>query len=220
MESEKCYNLRVQASKEAIIIGGLILAGGRSSRFGTDKAFELLKGKPLLEYVLDALSPVAGALFIVADSSERFAPFADRSSILVDELPGLGPLGGLSTGLKASPDDFNFVAPCDTPFINPQLVSYMLKQASGSDALVPRSLGRLHTVNAVYSKKCLPAIEESLESGLFRISSIFDKIRVSYLDDGVIKEFDADRRSFFNVNTRQDMDEAIRIIDELRGLNS
>lgn len=173
----------------------------------------------MLEYVIDALSAAAGALFIIADSSERFTDYSTRASIAVDELPGLGPLGGLLTGLKASPDEFNFVAPCDTPFINPELVSYMLEEARGSDALVPRSNGRLHTVNAVYSKACLPAIEESLNNGFFRISSIFDKLKVSYLDNETIDRFDANHLSFFNVNTKLDMDEAIRIIDELRGSN-
>jgi molybdopterin-guanine dinucleotide biosynthesis protein A len=174
----------------------------------------------LIEYVIDALGGITKPLFIVADSFERYARYAGRATILVDETPGLGPLGGLYTGLKASPDDYNFVAPCDTPFINVNLVSYMLGEAPGSDALIPRTQERLHTVNAVYAKACLPAIEESLDNGLFRISSIFDRVKVSYLDDQTIDRFDADRRSFFNINTQQDMDEATRIINELGGLNA
>lgn len=202
-------------------MAGLILAGGQSRRYGRDKAFEKLMGKPLVEYVIEVLAPVAGNLFIVADSGDRFAAYSDRLTVVTDEVPGLGPLGGLYAGLKASPDDYSVAAPCDSPFIDIALMEYMLQTAAdtGADALIPRYEGRNHTVNAVYSKTCVPAIESSLDDGLFRISSIFDKIKVKYVDDDTINGFVGGCLSFFNVNTTEDMKEANRILSERRGLD-
>jgi len=202
-------------------LAGLILAGGRSRRFGRDKAFEKLNDKPLIDYVVEALAPVAGNLIVVADSAERFVDHDGRFTIVTDEVPGLGPLGGLYAGLKAAPDRYSIVAPCDSPFIDTGLVEYMLKTAADAnvDALVPRYEGREHTVNAVYSKACVPAIDSSLNDGLFRISSIFDKIRVQYIDDDTINKFAGGGLSFFNVNTPENMDEAGRILRERGGLN-
>ncbi len=202
-------------------MAGLILAGGQSRRFGRDKAFEKLNDIPLIEYVVTALAPAVGDLLVVADSSERFVDYDGRFTVVTDEVPGLGPLGGLYAGLKAAPDLYSVVAPCDSPFIDTRLVEYMLKAAAdaGVDALVPRYEGRDHTVNAVYSKSCVPAIDSSLSDGLFRISSIFDKVKVLYIDDDTINKFTGGGLSFFNVNTPENMEEAGRILRERGGLD-
>ncbi len=202
-------------------MAGLILAGGQSRRYGRDKAFEKLNGRPLIEYVIQALAPVAGSLFIVADSAKRFLDYSNRLTIITDEVPGLGPLGGLYAGLKAAPDEYCVTAPCDSPFIDSGLVEYMLQAAAdaGVDALVPRYEGREHTVNAVYSKACVSAIDYSLNEGSFRISSIFDKVKVEYIDDDTINRFAGGGLSFFNVNTPGNMEEASRILHERGGLD-
>ena len=200
-------------------MAGLILAGGRSRRYGRDKAFEELNGKPLIEYVIEALGPAASSLFLVVGSLDNFKGFNGRLTLVTDEVPGMGPLGGLYAGLKASPDDYSIVAPCDSPFIDTALVKHMLKTAAeaGVDALVPRYEGRDHTVNAVYSKTCLPAIESSLFDGHFRIASIFDKLKVEYIEDDTINRFTGGSLSFFNVNTPENMVQAGRILSERGG---
>lgn len=197
-------------------MAGLILAGGQSRRYGRDKAFALLGNKPLVEYVIEALAPVAGSLYIIADSAERFSGLSDLVKIVIDEVPGLGPLGGLYTGLKATPDEYCVTAPCDSPFIDSRLIQYMLKTAADNkvDALIPSYEGHLHTVNAVYSQRCLPAIESSIDDGLFRIASIFDRVKIMYVDDDTINGFTDGGLSFFNVNAPNDMVEAEQILSE------
>jgi molybdopterin-guanine dinucleotide biosynthesis protein A len=207
--------------EEAWFLAGLILAGGQSRRYGQDKAFAKLLGRPLIDYVIDALAPAAGRLFIVAGSAEPFAAYSKRLSVLTDEVPGLGPLGGLYAGLKASPDEYCATAPCDSPFIDSSLVAHMLQKAAtdGVDALIPRYSGYTHTAHAVYAKACLAAIESSLGDGLFRLDSIFDRVRVQYVDDDTINMFPGGALSFFNVNTPDDMAEAVRILKERGGLD-
>jgi molybdopterin-guanine dinucleotide biosynthesis protein A len=197
-------------------LSGLILAGGRSRRYGKDKAFERLCGKPLIEYVIEALAPVAGDLFIVAGSTDDFSDYSGRLTVIADDVPGLGPLGGLDAGLKAAPDDYCFAAPCDSPFIDSSLIDYLLKTAAAADvdALIPRYEGRDHTVIAVYRKTCIPAIESSLSDGQFRISSIFSKVKIKFVDDDTINLFPGGKLSFFNINTAEDMAEAARILSE------
>jgi molybdenum cofactor guanylyltransferase len=192
-------------------MAGIILAGGKSSRLGRDKAFEPVGGVPIIERVIAAAGQTAVKLFIVSNDPRKFSAYSDRAELLRDEIPSLGPLGGLYTALLATPDRHNFLVPCDAPFIQPELLKYLLKTLPGYDAVVPRSGERAHTTLAGYSITCLPAIEKQLSLGKLRVDSFFGDIRVKYLKDDDTRAYDPEGLSFFNVNTAADLAEAEKL---------
>jgi len=106
-------------------VASIILAGGKSLRLGRNKALETLNGKSLIEHVIERLRPLSSQLLIVT-SQEFELPIACRAEMLVDIYPGSGPLGGIYTGLRASRSSSSIVVACDMPFLNTELLGYMI----------------------------------------------------------------------------------------------
>lgn len=193
-------------------MAGIILAGGKSIRLGEDKAFIKLNSETLLEAVLMLVQRVVKKIIIVVNEPEKFAHFCSgQIRIVQDKIPYQGPLGGILTGLEASPDLHNLVIPCDTPFLKEALLKQLLLQAKDYDAVVPKIDGKLEPLVAVYSKKCIKPIRTSLERKDFRIVSFFDKVNIRYLTTDIISKYDRDQLSFFNINTKENLDKARRI---------
>ena len=193
-------------------MAGIILAGGESKRLGRDKAFETVGGRPILDRVVEAASLVSAKLYIVANDPSKFTEYSSRAELLRDEIPSLGPLGGLYTALLATKDQDNFLVPCDAPFVQPKLLKFLLSELEGCDAVVP-IFGKLtHTTLAGYSVTCLPAIEKQLSLGRLKVKSFFQDVQVKYPDDDSINRYDKLGLSFFNVNTEADLAEAERLV--------
>lgn len=189
-------------------MAGIILAGGKSRRLGKDKAFETVGGIAIIDRVIAASGLAAVKLYIVSNDPAKFASYAERAELLRDEIPALGPLGGLYTALLATPDRYNFVVPCDAPFVRPELLKFLLAELTDCDAVVPASDNRKHTTLAGYSITCLPAIEKQLSLGKLRVDSFFPDVRVKHPEAGETRPYDPDGLSFFNVNTADDLAEA------------
>lgn len=196
-------------------MAGIILAGGKSRRLGRDKAFEPVGGVPIIERAIAAASVVAVKLYIVSNDPRKFSAYSDRAELLRDEIPALGPLGGLYTALLATPDRYNFLVPCDAPFIQPNLLRYLIAELKGCDAVVPKFRDRSHTTLAGYSITCLPAIDKQLSLGKLRVDSFFPDVEVKYPEDKDIADYDPEGLSFFNVNTAEDLAAAERIADDI-----
>lgn len=183
-----------------------MLAGGRSRRFGRDKAFERLNGDTLIGRVLAILEPISTEIVVVCSLDRPLAeplPLAVR--IVADEFPDAGPLGGLYSGLRQAASPYALLVGCDMPFLNRDLIGYQASLVAGHDVVVPRLDGNFETLHAVYSKDCLPAIRPCLEAGQRRVIAFFDAVRVRVVEQAEIDRFDPDHRSFFNVNTEADM---------------
>lgn len=196
-------------------MAGIILAGGKSRRLGRDKAFETVGGRLIIDRVLEAASVSAVKLYIVSNDPSKFAAYSERAELLRDEIPALGPLGGLYTALLATPDRYNFMVPCDAPFIRPELIQYLLSELTDCDAVVPESGSRAHTTIAAYSITCLPAIEKQLALGHLKVDSFFPDVRVKHPSADDTNRYDPDGLSFFNVNTKEDLAEAERLAGQL-----
>lgn len=196
-------------------MAGIILAGGKSTRLVEDKAFIKLNSITLLEAVLETVQRVVAEIIIVANTPEKFAHFrSPKIQLVQDKLPYQGPLGGILAGLEASPDPHNLVVPCDTPFLKEVLLKEMLSGATDYDAVVPKIDGKLEPLVAVYSKKCIEPIKASLERKDLRIISFFDRVNIKYLTTDIINRHDRDQLSFFNINTREDLEKARRIFSD------
>jgi len=184
-------------------MNAIILAGGRSLRMGgTTKAFLRLRGERFIDRILRVLGPLFDAFIVVTNEPELYVGFDVR--VVRDEREGVGPLMGLYSGLKASVSTTSFITAVDMPLVNGALVRRLLMMGEDCDALVPRWNGNVEPLCAVYSRRCLPAIESVLDRG--RIVSFFPLVRACYLEEPAVRKLDPRGQSFFNVNSPADYD--------------
>ena len=193
----------------------IILAGGNSTRLNRDKAFlELIENKTIIENIVNCLKGVFSEIIIVANNLEDYK-FLELK-VVPDLVRGKGPLGGIYTGLKTAEEERSFVLACDMPFVSVDLVRYMLK-FKDFDAVVPRFNGYTEPLHAVYSKNVLPVIENQIKKDELRINETIKKIKkIKYIEKEEIEKFDKAKLCFFNINDKNDFEEAKRIINEKR----
>lgn len=185
-------------------VTGIILAGGRGKRLGgVDKAFIHLKKTPMIERVLEVVKGVCDDIIVVSRTREDYLHYDVRS--VEDLVPGAGPLGGLYTGLKASNSSINFIVACDMPFLNGQFIQYMVDRFCSTDILIPRLNGFVEPLHALYSRACIPAIEDALKAGERKLKSFFHKVSVTVVEEHKITPFDPELRMFTNINNSDDM---------------
>jgi molybdopterin-guanine dinucleotide biosynthesis protein A len=190
---------------------GVILAGGKSLRMGRDKAFLELGGTAVIERVISALGGITERLIIVTDDPLKYAGYGLETAS--DIYPGVGVLGGIHTGLSYMREDSGFFCACDMPFINPDLVKFIIEKRGRASAAVPRVGGELEPLFAVYSKNCLKPAEDAIKAGEKRIISFFDNIKVKEIPEAEIKSIDPDLLSFMNLNTPEDLKRAGAIVE-------
>jgi molybdopterin-guanine dinucleotide biosynthesis protein A len=176
----------------------IILAGGKSSRFGKDKAFTEFKGVPIVVRILRALGPLFDGTIVVTNHPAGYASFNCR--IVPDQYKNIGPLGGLHAGLVASDSEHNFVVACDMPLIAPDLVKHLIG-INGYDAVVPAINGFPEPLLALYSKVCLTALEEMIRENSYKISRLYDKVNTKFVPENELRNYDRDLLSFSNINT-------------------
>lgn len=187
-------------------MAGIVLAGGENRRMGADKAFMKLAGVPLIEHVMRSLKAVCRDIIIVTNSPQLYKAYS--VSVVTDAFNLRGPLTGIYSGLLKSADEYNVVVACDMPFLNPRLLSYMGSLAGGYDIVVPAVGGMLEPLHAVYRKGLLPVIEAQIMRYEQQIRVLFEKQRIRYVAGEEIDRFDPARKSFKNLNTPQEYEEA------------
>ena len=194
----------------------IILWGGKERRFGGhNKALASVGGRPVIDRVIGTISLLSDQIIIVA-SPERDIPQKYNATVVRDQYPGKGPLGGIYTGLLALDNEYVIVAGCDMPFLNVKILKYMLDIATGYDIVVPRLGGRMvEPLHAVYAKACAPKMKERLDSGKLSISPLFSELKVRYLEKEEYLPLDPQMHSFFNINFPEDLERANRIAAEI-----
>ncbi|MEO6397421.1 MAG: molybdenum cofactor guanylyltransferase [Tepidiformaceae bacterium] len=185
---------------------GLILAGGKSSRFGSDKASALLLGKPLLQWVISALEPVCEALLVVKAAGQMLPLVPATIPLLTveDEYEAMGPLAGLTTGFRAVTTELCFATACDSPLLAPALVRLLASRAREADVAVPDVGGFLQPLAALYRPATVaPVFEARIRRGELKITPAFSLLRTVVLGEAEIRAADPTLRSFLNANTPQ-----------------
>jgi len=206
-----------QASDPGIVsdtksVTGIILAGGSSSRLGHNKALVNVAGRPLVAGIAEKLCSVVSETVLVTNEPEQFA-FLGLSTA-GDVYRGIGVLGGLHAGLKAIRTEYGLVVGCDMPFLNADLLRYMISQAPGYDIVMPR-IGKYHEpLHAVYARRCLPVIEQSILSGQRRVLEACEGMQVHYVEEEEIARYDPLHLSFFNVNAPDDLERMAEILQD------
>jgi molybdopterin-guanine dinucleotide biosynthesis protein A len=190
---------------------GVVLAGGRSSRFGRDKALLELHGETLLARAVRILSTVADEVLVLGPP-ERAAQ-APGVRVIPDERPGDGPLPALATALREMRGERMIAIATDMPLLNPALLRHVLDRSAGYDVAVPRVGGRTQQLHAVYARACLPAIESQLQRDDLKIDRFFATVRTLVIEEDEVAAIDPHLLSFRNINTEADWIDVQRIVD-------
>lgn len=185
---------------------GVVLAGGRSSRMGINKALIEFGGKRLIEATVDCLRALFPEVLIIANDPPLYAYLGVQ--VVPDLIPDSGSLGGIYTGLHAASSPACFVVACDMPFLNADLITLLIREAEGWDIVVPRVGGELQPLHAVYAKSCLSPMKEAIDSGILKITRFFPKVRVNIIEESALQKVDPQLLGFVNVNTPPELKQA------------
>jgi molybdenum cofactor guanylyltransferase len=181
---------------------GFVVAGGASRRMGRDKALLPWGRATLLDHTLARLAACCDEVRILCGSRTRYA---ERGVPLVlDRVPGAGPLGGVLSGLETLDGELGLFLAVDLPSVGSALLKHLLKRAGGHDAVVPRSPQGPEPLCAVYRRTCLPAIRRRVASGDLKMTSFYAEVRVLEIDPEELRAFGDPNELFRNLNTAAD----------------
>ena len=211
------------AHKKPIPVTGVILAGGTSRRMGQNKALIQLGDDSLIGHVIHHICLVVDELLLITNTPNEYAHLG--LPMHSDIVPDAGALGGIYTGLMSAAYDTVLCVACDSPFLVPKLLTYLVSVLDNYDAVIPwtdsinKDIGVtnpshgtdemiLQTLCAVYSKRCLPIIELMLQESELRVHALQERASIKCISPEVWRAFDPDGISFFNINTPADLAQA------------
>ena len=174
---------------------------------GQDKALMSITpdGPSIVETVAQKVSVVANEILLVGTNASHYS-FLDLP-LVPDAFPGTGPLGGIHSALAASGSPYVLVVACDMPFLSVSLLKYLVSIPRDYDLLVP-VLDRPQPLHAIYSRACLPLLEQDLLAGKYRVTGWFENANVRTVGRTSIERFDPQFHSFFNMNTPEEYERA------------
>jgi molybdopterin-guanine dinucleotide biosynthesis protein A len=181
-------------------VSGIVLAGGLGRRMGgVDKGLQPLRGKPMVQWVLERLRPQVDEVLINANQNlETYAAFGHR--VIPDDIAGFaGPLAGLHAGMKASAHPLVATVPCDSPFLPQDLIFRLKSQLGSNDLAVAKTGEQPHPVFALVRRHCLESLEAFLAQGGRKIDAWYASLKV------VEVSFDDEADAFRNINTREEL---------------
>jgi len=198
---------------------GVVLAGGRSKRYGSDKAFAELDGISLLHRAARTLLPLAGRVVVVANDLNRHA--LEGKPVRPDLVSGIGPLGGLHTAVAWAAEEGlsgAVVLATDMPFVPAPLLEHLVTLLDRDAAIVPASQGPrgFEPLCAAYDVGCLPAIEAAIERGDRAVISFFPAVDLRILELARVSSYGDPDTMFFNVNRPEDHLRADALLATLR----
>jgi molybdopterin-guanine dinucleotide biosynthesis protein A len=190
-------------------VTAFVLAGGKSARMGSDKAFLQLGDETLLSRALKVAGAVTGEVWIVGDA-KKFAVFG---RVIEDVYHDRGPLGGIHAALSNSATELNLMLAVDLPFVGPEFLEYLLLRAreSGAMVTVPRAGGGLQPLCAAYRRRFAEVAEQSLREGKNKIDSLFATVETRVIEEDELVRAGFSAGMFRNLNTPEELEKAKRL---------
>jgi molybdopterin-guanine dinucleotide biosynthesis protein A len=178
-------------------VTGIILAGGKSSRMGTNKALLEVGGTRLIDRAITLLEPLCNEILVMSNQDLPDIKY----QIIADEHKNIGPIAGIQAGLTHSKSDKNVVLACDMPNIKQSFLQVLLDVSMDTyQAIIPRHKdGSLEPLMGIYHKSLLPGFEQQIREGQYKLISRFSEYKIHYVpieDDAIFK----------NLNTPGDLD--------------
>lgn len=187
-------------------LAAILLVGGRSARMGRPKALLSFDGEPLVAHLARRLGKRFPEVVVVAAEGQELPPIAAR--IVRDELPDRGPLGGLTSGLRAVDAEAAFAAACDAPFLDAELAFALAARLGTHEAVLPRFGGLYQPLHAVYRPRVAERFAELVRRGELRAMEAALTLAPLVVEEVEIRAIDPEGLSFRNLNTPEDYDAA------------
>ena len=180
----------------------MILAGGQSSRMGSNKALLPYQGGRFIEAIHRQLLELFPQVLLVTNNPEQYEFLPCRK--VADRYPGMGALAGLHAGLHQAATPHIFAVACDMPYLNSNLIRRLAALRHEADVVIPQGENGLEPLHALYGKGCLPFMEQALEADRRRIVSFFPQVVVHHFGHAGVAALDPEFNSFRNINTPDD----------------
>lgn len=190
-------------------ISGIILAGGKSSRMGKNKALLEMGGLTIIERVAREISSVCSEVIIAGENSVSLGSLG--YPVYPDIYPGCGPLSGIHAGLNSAGNWYSFVSACDIPFPSADLMKRIISEKDGYDVVMLKHGQFFEPLFSLYSKAFIKAAEISIEKGVYKVTTALDHVRWKTVEVSP-EEIPAIKRSLTNVNTPLDYEEAKKLL--------
>jgi molybdenum cofactor guanylyltransferase len=184
-------------------VSAFVLAGGRSSRMGMDKAFVEFQGQTLLNRALSVVTVITPNVYILGSR----AKFGALGKAVEDEFPNHGPLGGIHAALRASASELNLMLAVDMPFVQQSFLHYLVNEAGehGAMVTVPRAAGNWQPLCAVYRQEFADLAESALRSGRNKIDALFREVPVRVLAEHELERAGFSAEMFRNLNSPEEL---------------
>ena len=184
-------------------VAGVILAGGQNSRMGgQDKAFLTVEGQSVFARTLALLRCSFPQVVVVSNRPEKYRDFPVE--VTTDELPGLGPLGGIHAGLGRVRHPYAFVVACDMPFLRVEPIRFLVSRLRGQDAVIPRWEDDIEPLHALYATRLRERIFQAIGGGARAIREFLPQAEVDYVPEEEMRRCLGAEESFRNVNTPEE----------------
>ncbi len=206
-------------NRRFIDTNAIILTGGESRRMGKDKSSLILEGITLLERTISLLSPFFGEIILSVSEENAYSEYDHKK--VIDKYKGFGPLIGIYSSILISDTDRNFIITNDMPYLNQDLILFLLNYPTNKEIIIPFADGKIHPLCGIYSKTILPSLESLIKNNLpkdfiaagkiksLSLKNFFNNQSVEYVD--VERNFKGYKPElFFNINTFEDYEKIRR----------
>ena len=196
-------------------ITGVILAGGESKRMGRDKSTLEFSGDRLIKKTVQLFKSLFPDVIVISKETDHLKDL--DCPVIEDMVPDRGAMIGILTAFKNSTKEAIFVAACDMPFLNKELISYIISEGSGFDVALPVVAGKRHPLHGLYSRASSGPMSEALKKGKKSLNAFINSLapeKVRLIDEEEIKQIDAEALSLFNMNTVEEFEMAKNIVDK------
>lgn len=187
-------------------VTGIVLAGGRSTRMGQDKAMLPFVGETMIARAVRVVRNVADEVVVVTRPGCSYAGLPGR--MVHDAAEDLGPLAGIAAGLAASNSDLNLIVACDMPLVRPAVLRRLLELRGDADVCVAVVQGHASPLCAVYRASVGAVAKQLLASGERRVTTLLDRVQTKRVDAAVFRDLDPDLETFLNCNTPDEFEKA------------
>jgi molybdopterin-guanine dinucleotide biosynthesis protein A len=187
-------------------VTGVVLAGGRASRMGgRDKAFAAVDGEPIAVRTIRLFRTLFPQVVVATNRPERYRTLDVETVRDAYAYAGCGPLAGIHAAMRIAAHPYVFVAACDMPGLDADVIRFLIGRLGDADAVVPRWDGDIEPLHAVYAVHLLPVVEEALRSGRHAMRDFLPHVRVRWVGEDELRRIRGTARSMLNVNTPEEL---------------
>jgi len=195
-------------------ISAILLAGGKSKRFGSNKRDIVFSSETLIASAIKKLNQIAEDIIIVLSPDDN--SFNYQEKVVFDQISDKGPLIGIYSGLKNIRNEKSIVIPIDTPFISIEFLQYLVESSNDFDAVIPLWNNCLEPLIGIYSMSIINDLENWIHSGNKMAPHLFleslNKPRINFINESNIRKFGNPEKLFLNINTTEDLNKAQSLI--------